>query len=166
MTGQQKKQQPSAYYILSDRLRQELSNDPLDEGEVFVILDMILFSLEAEEKSYLGGLNQKFVDSIIKVLSDLDKYIGRGILRPFKLLWVGPSVLSQLIKHSHAMEDGLKKCTDMVNSIKCLKIVHFIAESGGAFATPVIQKWMEIRSVKISEQDWEKYLSQKISNHK
>ena len=155
MTGQTKNQ-PSAYHILSERLRHELSTTPTDEGEVFSILDIFLFSLETEEKAYLGGISRKFADSMLKILCDLDIYVGHGILRALKLLWVGPTVLSQLIKRSHEMKDGLQKCTDTVNYIKRLQIVHFVENSGGVFATPVIQKWMENRSFKIAEKDWEK----------
>ena len=149
--------------ILSDKLREELSNPPLDEGNVFSILDIVLLSIEKDENSYLINIWRKFTKSLIKTLLDLDKYLGHGFIRIFKLIIFSPKILSKLLSVSHEIDDNLNNCMNMVNSLKKLYIVRFIVQSGGTFITPVIRKWLQSRSFKITQQEWEE-ISTKLNS--
>ena len=154
--------QLSIYRVLADKLRSELANSPPDEGDIFYILDMFLFSFDAEKAAHIGNLNRKFTASMLKILCDIDNYVGHGIFRALKLLWFGPSILSQLIEHSNEMRSDLEKCTKLMHYIKCIHFVHFVEHCGANFTTPVIKKWMEVRSFKISEDDWQKLLAKEL----
>ena len=46
--------QLSIYRVLADKLRSELANSPPDEGDIFYILDMFLFSFDAEKAAALN----------------------------------------------------------------------------------------------------------------
>ena len=155
-----KQQQANLYTILSDKLRQELEDVPPNEGEVFSILDFLIFSLENEEKSYLGTLGLRLSRSMLDMLIEVDHNLGRGPLRGI-LLWLqAPFLLARLLHRSKDIRRGLDDCTRMVHTIKRMQLVRFVEQSGGSFSTPVIQKWMNIRSFKISQADWNKLMVQ------
>lgn len=144
------------YDILSEKLRQELTNPPPDEGEVFSILDIVVFSIETEENAFLGRIGLSLSQTLLDMLHEMDVAMGQGFLRHFKLVWLGPTFLARLITRSRNLRRDLGKCTNMALVLKRMEIVRFVEHSGGTFSTPVIQKWMDLRSFKISEDDWNK----------
>ena len=154
-----KPEETQAYLALSEKLRQELADTPPDEGEVFSILDLLLFSLETEENSYLGNIGLRVSTSILDALNNVDRRFGRGFLRQLKLFWFAPSILEQLIHRSTELRNSIGMCANMMTTVKRSQLVHFVERSGGSFSTPVIQKWLDARSLKISVKDWKKLMA-------
>ncbi|MBO4336039.1 MAG: hypothetical protein J5846_09465 [Desulfovibrio sp.] len=152
-------EESQAYRILSEKLRQELTDTRPDEGEVFSILDLLLFSLESEENSYLGNIGLRVSTSILDALANVDRRFGRGFFRQLKLFWFAPSILEQLIERSTELRNSIGMCANMMTTVKRSQLVHFVERSGGSFHTPVIQKWLDARSLKISMEDWKKLMA-------
>ena len=152
-------EESQAYRILSEKLRQELTDTRPDEGEVFSILDLLLFSLESEENSYLGNIGLRVSTSILDALGNVDQRFGRGFFRQLKLFWFAPSILEQLIARSTELRNSIGMCASMMTTVKRSQLVHFVERSGGSFHTPVIQKWLDARSLKISMEDWKKLMA-------
>lgn len=145
-----------AYNALSDKLRQELADSPPDEGEVFSILDLLLFSLETEENAYLGNIGLRVSTSLLNTLCDIDQRFGRGILRQLRFFWHAPTLLEELIQRSTELRNSIGLCTNMMTTIKRSQLVQFVERSGGSLTTPVIQKWLDARSLKFTPEDWKK----------
>ncbi|MCR5815049.1 MAG: hypothetical protein K6G15_11250 [Desulfovibrio sp.] len=158
-TSAKKPEESQAYLVLSEKLRKELADPPPDEGEVFSILDLLLFSLESEENSYLGNIGLRVSTSILDALCDIDRRFGRGFFRQLKLFWFAPSILEQLIGRSTELRNSIGMCASMMSTVKRSQLVHFVERSGGSFTTPVIRKWLDARSLKISVEDWKKLMA-------
>lgn len=148
-----------AYNALSEKLQNELASDMPDEGEVFSILDLLLFSLETEENTYMGDIGLKISRAILENLKAIDLYLGKGLFRLIKLVFLSPFYLTRLIKNCYELQRNIVMCSTMVNSIKFSQLVFFVEKSGGTYETPVIQKWLNARSIKIEQKDWKKIVA-------
>lgn len=149
-------QESRTYLALSAKLKEELKESPPDEGEIFSILDLFLFSLESEENTQLGTLGLQTSTALLNTFCELDQHFGRSWLRSWHLFWEGPRILDKIIKHCVAIRNNLGLCSKMMSNFKLSQLVHFVEESGGTYATPTIKKWLQARSLNITAEAWQK----------